>query len=178
MTSIIETARGLWRGRQATAAVEFAIITPVLLVLLVAVIDMARLMHDFHTVDRGLRDATRYLSRIPMVELDIQCPANTLDQTAIDVDQAKEMAMTGYIGGTTNLLKYWDVATDKGDITVSVDCKDNTGATIYEGVYGQFDNVPRIMMSAQVDFPVLVGQIVNLSAITMRVSHSETHIGD
>ena len=106
---IISRLSGLWRIRRGTAAVEFALALPILLAVLVAVVDIARAYHDFHTVSRGLRDATRYLSRIDAATLGIDCSgAGALDLLAPEVDQAKNLVMTAYVNGGTNLLKYWD----------------------------------------------------------------------
>ena len=174
MRRFISTLSGLWRSRQGTAAVEFVLAMPILLAVLVAVIDLARAYHDFHTVSRGLRDATRYLTRIDAATLGIDCTGTgTLNQTAVQVDQAKNLVMTAYVNGGVNLLKYWDAATDKSDITVSVSCMDKG---TYAGIYSGDTRIPRITMSANVAFSVILGQVIGLGNLQMQTSHTETHL--
>lgn len=174
MKQIIKTPRKFWRNRQGTAAVEFVLTLPVLLVILVAVVDLARALHDFHTFSRGLRDGTRYLSRVAPANLGIDCSgAGVLNQAAPEVDQAKNLVMTAYANGGANLLSYWDAATNKSDITVSVSCMDK-GA--YAGIYEADAKIPRITMNANVTFSVLLGQIINLGDIAMQASHTETYL--
>lgn len=48
------------------AAAEFVPILPVVAILLFGIIEIGRLLHDFHVVAKGVRNATRYLSRLPM----------------------------------------------------------------------------------------------------------------
>ena len=99
--------------------------------------------------------------------------AGALNLLAPEVDQAKNLVMTAYVNGGTNLLKYWDPATDKADIGVFVDCM---GKGPYAGIYASDAKIPRITMTADVPFSVIIGQVVNLSDFALVASHTETHL--
>ena len=45
-----------------TAAVEFVLILPVLVAMLFGAIEAGMMYRDYHRVDKGVRDATRYLN--------------------------------------------------------------------------------------------------------------------
>ena len=51
-----------WRGRRqrGTATVEFAIVLPLLLVLMFATAELGRLISQYNTLTQSVRDAVRY----------------------------------------------------------------------------------------------------------------------
>lgn len=57
---------GIWgylKDTKGSAAAEFAMILPLLIIFLAAVMDFGRLMMDYHAASKSIRDASRYLSR-------------------------------------------------------------------------------------------------------------------
>jgi Flp pilus assembly protein TadG len=167
--------------QDGAAAVEFAMILPVLIVMLFGVIEIGRLLNDFHVVSKSVRDATRYLTRVPM-----DCPSggpssgplssylvNSGDETI-----ARNLALTGSPAAPTvpgdYLLRYW---TDVTTISVTVNCVANGGQ--FESVYAGVTNIPRITMTATVPFTFLWGALVlDSSTITMSIAHNEVNVGE
>ena len=52
--------RGLWRARRAQSLVEFALILPVLILLIFGLIDFARVFQAYVTLENAAREAGRY----------------------------------------------------------------------------------------------------------------------
>jgi Flp pilus assembly protein TadG len=176
----MEYVKGLAWSRNGTAAVEFAMVLPLVLMLLFAGIEIGRLLTDFHAVNKSVRDAARYLARV-----ELNCPgvapssgplasyiANGADETI-----ARNLAMTGAAdnpaASTDYLLRYW---TDTSTVSTTVNCIANTGQ--YEGVFLDMPLVPQITMTAAVPFNFMWGDLfIGMSSITMTVKHTETSFG-
>lgn len=54
------SSRPLWRDRRGDVALEFAIVLPLVLMLLLGIIDVGRLLGDQHALDRGVEVAARF----------------------------------------------------------------------------------------------------------------------
>lgn len=101
----------LCRDRRGAALVEFGILAPVLIVLALGVMEFGWALQSFHVVDKGVRDAARYLAR----QTTPACGGAVANTT-----QAKNLAMFGNTAGSGNpVLSYW---TDPNTITVNVSC--------------------------------------------------------
>ena len=82
------------------AAIEFALILPVLLILAFATIDFGRLLFQYDTLTKTTRDATKYVARA------VKPAANALQvdldaYTAIE-NQARNLALCGTIATCNN----------------------------------------------------------------------------
>ena len=60
------------RDLRGNAGAEFALVLPILMLLLFGAIEIGRALHDFHVINESVRDAGRYLSRVPAT-----CPSAT-----------------------------------------------------------------------------------------------------
>lgn len=167
-------------ARSGTAAVEFAIILPLLLVSLFGMTDIGRVLVDFHAASKSVRDATRYLSRVGLT-----CTAGTSSgplanyiDSAADETAAINLAMTGSIDSPTAtsdyLLGYW---TTTSTIATTVNCVVN--GSQYAGVYAGDPTVPVITMIANIPFNFLWGSMfVGSAGVTLTIRHSEVHVGE
>ena len=175
-----EYVKGLVKTRNGTAAVEFAMVLPLVMVLLFAGIEVGRLLTDFHAVNKSVRDAARYLARV-----ELTCPGLTPSSGPLagyiadgtDETIARNLAMTGAaanpVVSADYLLRYW---TDTSTVSTTVNCIANAGQ--YEGVFLDLPLVPQITMTAAVPFNFLWGDLFfNASGITMTVKHTETSFG-
>ena len=169
----------LWRAVGGNAGAEFALTLPLLTVLLFGGIEIGRLLHDYHAVRESVRDAGRYLSRV-----EVACPGATfVDDTfftaAQHVSRARNLALTGEVTpGPPYLLGYW---TDPNSVAVNIDCTsiDNSASPKpYQGLYGDDNSVPHVIVSATVPFTFLFGQLVSSNGtIDLEVSHKVVSIG-
>jgi len=109
-------ARRLLRNQSGAALIEFTIMAPLLLSLVLGIAEFGRFLYQYQMVLEGLRDAGRYLARLD---------AND----ATNQDNAANLATTGTIDGTGEpRVDNWEA----GDIDFSVTDVDNS-AGIYRG---------------------------------------------
>ena len=167
-------------AQDGMASVEFAIVVPVLLIILVGMIDFGRLTTDYEAANKSVRDASRFLARARM-----DCPAAGTGPAAdylVDASYnwgtlAQNLTLTGKTATPTAgsyLLAYW---TDPATVTMSVTCVANGGT--YAGVFTDLAFIPRITVTANVPFSFLFGTIVFSSAsLTLVAAHTEVGIGE
>ena len=60
----------LRKARSGASMVEFALALPIFVFLLLGVAEVGRAIQHYHIINKALRDATRYLGRVP-----VTCPA-------------------------------------------------------------------------------------------------------
>lgn len=64
MSVLTEKARRFLRDEEGTALVEFAVVLPMMILVFAVIVEGARLMLSYQAAISGVRDATRYLSRV------------------------------------------------------------------------------------------------------------------
>lgn len=95
-TKTVAVARAAAYDRGGAVLVEFALTLPLLLLLLAGGYEFGRLMWHHHLVNKGVRDATRYLARMD----------NPTDGAA--VAQARQLLITGSLdAGAPALIADW-----------------------------------------------------------------------
>lgn len=139
------TRRRLLADRSGSSAAEMALVTPMLLVLLFATFELGHYFMSEHVVQKAVRDAARYASRLPVASYpSCTVPSDTL--TAI-----RKVARTGRPDGTVQRLQGW---TSDTMTTVTLTCD----TTMTSGIYKDFPSgAPKILVSASVDYPTLFG---------------------
>jgi Flp pilus assembly protein TadG len=167
------TAKRLMRERRGTAGVEFAMILPVLAVLLLGPIEIGRLEYHFQVASEGVRDAGRYLAVVP-VDCSGGAGAGTF-VNAIDPTNARNLAMTGSIsdpGGSGDyLIPAWnDAATT---FSASANCEDNTLGLL--GLYAGCTVIPTVTVTVSMRFNFL-GSLPYLPMnVDLPVAHTEVN---
>ena len=63
--------RRIGRRNEGAAAVEFGLLLPVLVIMLLGVAEIGRLLFHYHTIAQSVEDGARYLTRAPGA---IDCP--------------------------------------------------------------------------------------------------------
>lgn len=155
------------KNTKGSAAAEFAMILPLLIIFLAAVMDFGRLMMDYHAASKSIRDASRYLSRVG-----VTCDAvgGAVDN-ALDITIAKNLALSGSIDTPSvagdYLLSYW---TDPNTININVTCIENTGQ--FSGRYTTTAYIPSLTVTATVPFNLLFGTIVYSSSQLSYITRS------
>lgn len=142
--------------------VEFAIAMPILFILFAGGWEMARGLWMYESLNKGVRDASRYLARV-----DDPTSANSLTL-------AQRLVLTG------------DIDLDQpprfnhNDVTVTVGTKtyDNSAGT-YRGPDGASADINVVRVTAVMDFeaPLLFFLAIG-DPLTITVMHEERHIGD
>jgi Flp pilus assembly protein TadG len=170
-----------WRAVGGNAGAEFALLLPLLAVLLFGGIEIGRLLHDYHVVREGVRDAGRYLSR---VEADCSS-VDILDDdeepfytAAQHKSRARNLALRGDVNSSAPLLLgYWN---DPNSVDIAIDCSIDNSANPkpYQGILDDDDSVPLVVVTATVPFTFLFGQLVTSSGtIDLILSHKVVSVG-
>jgi Flp pilus assembly protein TadG len=139
------------RCTSGSAVVEAAVVVPLAIALMVGGVEFGRAIFNYHTVDKSLRNATRYLARVPSPGV------------SPFLDQAKNLALRGTIDGSGEyFLSSWTAAN-----TITID------NTLLAGT------PPRVRLTASVPFTFAMLPSIGRSAqMTFTVSHEERLIGE
>jgi Flp pilus assembly protein TadG len=161
MRAVLDRLRRFSRETDGTAIVETAIALPLAIMLMVGGIEFGRIFLAYATADKTMRDATRYLARVPE---DAICATN--GATAWGLANAKNLAMYGRIDPAVNsqpLLPEW---TDASTITLSPSC-------------GSFGDPIVLQLQAKIPFAVFMLPAIGLpNDYTLTVQHQERFIGE
>ena len=155
----------LLRSARGAAAVEFGLVLPFLMILCFGVIEVGRLLFHYHTVEKSVEDAVRFLARTPgPLDCDDVNTWKTRTFGSETVESAaRNLAIYGQIaGGGEPLLYYW---TDASSVTISVTCVDTVvGGNPPRYRYPGNARVPTIHVSAQISYvPIIAAFIVGNS---------------
>ncbi len=167
------TLTRLIRGEKGAAMIEYTLLAPLIIFLGLGAGEFGRALQHHHVINKGARDAARYLARVPATCAGAGIGAGSITSGA-NVTTAKYLAMTGYMDPSTNwILPYWN---DLATITVTVDCLANPG---FEGLYRNDVNIPSINVAISVPYAE-VGflSVLGVGAISFTARHSEPHIGE
>ena len=165
-----------WRAVGGNAGAEFALLLPLLAVLLFGGIEIGRLLHDYHVVRESVRDAGRYLSRV-----EADCSSGSFSDGlfytgAEHESRAQNLALRGDVNSSAPLLLgYWN------SVDIEIDCSsidNSTDPKPYQGIYANHDVVPLVVVTATVPFTFLFGQLVTSSGtIDLILSHKVISVG-
>lgn len=157
------TLSRFFRARRGAALVEFSLVAPMLIFLMCGMAEFASVMRQYHIMEKGVRDAGRYLARVPMAG----CTLN-----AGSVAIAQNLAITGRLSGGPALLSTW---ADASTVTVTVpQCVNNTA-----GTYRGRADMPVIQVTADAPYTDLgLLTIIGIGDIDLQVSHQQLWIGE
>ena len=153
-----------WIAHEAGAsATEFALVLPLLALLLFGFVEVGRLIWSYSIVNASVRSAARYAARLSM-----DCSSFT---DAASPGNIQRLTRTGTIvTGGTPLLPNW---TSDSTVTITIGCVDNSSAT-YAGLYSGVSQIPTVTVTAQAPYTSELTTLLpalNLSTIT--ATHSE-----
>ena len=153
----------LLKHRGGAALVEFSLLAPMLILLMCGLAEFANAMRQYHVMEKGVRDAARYVARTPMSG----CALNGAAVTA-----AQNLALTGRTAGGAPLLANWS---DSATVAVTVAaCVSNTPR-----VYRGRDQMPVIQVTASAPYQDLgLLSVIGLGPIDLQVAHQQLWIGE
>jgi Flp pilus assembly protein TadG len=154
--------RALLACRRGAAAVELALMLPLLTVMLFGGIEVSYYFYNEHQIIKGLRDGARYASRQSFVS--INCTGSTIPTTV--EDSIKEVARTGQVSGGTARVPGWA----NEDIAIDLTCPGADGGTaVTTGIYAEEPDAPVVTLSTTVGYePLFAG----VGILTSDLSHS------
>jgi len=147
---------------QGAAGVEFAMILPLMTVLLFGAFEIGRMFWTYHIVTASARDAARFAARLPL-----GC-GGLLDSN--DTTRVQTLARTGLVDGSVPLIRNW---TNASSVVVNVSCYDNSAGT-YQGRYKDMNNIPRVEVTATAPFNSVVASLLPIPMTSVSASHAET----
>ena len=154
--------------------VELSVIMPVLFILALGTFEFGRALQHHHVIGKGVRDAARFLARVPAT-----CPGGANGQglgtitNATDITRAQNLALTGVTSGGTTVIDYWN---SLATVAVDVDCRNDAGGT-YRPATATL-SIPKIRVTATVPYQDLgFLAILGLATPTFVVEHEQMHIG-
>jgi Flp pilus assembly protein TadG len=145
--------------RNGAAAVEMALVLPLMLTLMFGSFEMGHYFWNEHKVVKGVRDAARFAGRQSFSKFDCSAVIDSTVET-----QIKNIARTGQVTGGAAIVVGWV----DDDITVEADC-DNS---VDQGIYAQrADGALVVTVSATVSY-VSLFQTLGFEASGLSLSAS------
>ena len=149
-----------------SAAVELALVLPLLTLLMFGFIEVGRLYWTYNVAASAARDAARYAARLP-----ITCNgAAGSFVTPGDAANVQNVARTGQpASGGSPVVGGW---TNNSDVAVSVTCI--AGGAAYLGRYDGMAWVPHVSVAATVPFNTAMSSLLpGLALINFTVSNQQ-----
>ncbi len=104
-----------WRAQEGVVVVEFALVAPMMMMIALVGLEMARGLQHYHVATKAVRDGARYLSRV----------ADPTDATA--QANTRNLVLTGSLDGSSNWLLYY--STDPSNVAINVTNVPNLGSS-------------------------------------------------
>ena len=159
---MLATLKRFLTTTRGAALVEFTLLAPILVLMMCGLAEFSNAMRQYHIMEKGVRDAGRYVARVQMTGCALPGSA---------VTNAQNLAITGRTSGGTPLLDTW---TSPSSVVVTVStCVNNTS-----GTYRGRDNIPVIQVTATAPYADLgLLDVLGLGDIQLSVTHRQLWIG-
>lgn len=139
------------RSNRAAAAVEMALVSPLLLILIMGCLELGNYFLDEHVLVAAVRDGARFAARTGFDNYS-NCPGPSTPTGTVEND-TRSVVKTGYISGGSDRLAKWNRST----ISVRYTCSTSANGTALSGIYaGMATGAPIVTVSATVPYvPIL-----------------------
>ena len=182
--------RRLSRSDSGTATVEFALfLFLILMPFLFGIFDIGRALEQHHVVTKSVRDAARYVARVPDYDaatpFEVNCVATgAMVGATTPAGDAKDLAMYGKMNPVSTespLMAAWDAANDTTAYQTVCITGPVAPATpvdvVIDGVTETLD-INIVTVTAIVPYEDVLLQAFGIGSITFTVSHEERYIGE
>lgn len=143
LPSFRNDSSGFRNDTSGAAAVEMALMLPMLVVLIFTTFEGGNYMWNEHKVVKGVRDGARYAARTSFSNFN--CGAGTVNSAV--VTSIQELTRTGKLTGGTAKVSGWT----NSNVAVTLACVSGAG-----GLYGtNSNNAPVVTVTANVLYPSL-----------------------
>jgi Flp pilus assembly protein TadG len=112
---------------KGTASVEFALLVPMLIILLFGGAEAGHFVWTQHKLVEAVRDGARYASRLPVAGTDGVCDGATETISTAQIDAVKLITRTGQLADTSARPVVPGWAANEVTVTVTCDAFVNTG---------------------------------------------------
>ena len=178
--------RRLSRSDSGTATVEFALfLFLILMPFLFGIFDIGRALEQHHVVTKSVRDAARYMARVPGYDeatpFEVNCAATgAMVGATTPAGDAKDLAMYGKMNPVSTespLMLAWDAANDATAYqTVCITGPVPPATAVI--VDGETLDINVVTVTATVPYDDVLLQAFGIGAIIFTVSHQERYIGE
>ena len=171
--------RLLLADRSATAGVEMAMVTPLLIILMFGSMELGNFFLDQHAVSKQVNDGARFAARLPLATTTAySCPGAVYNDSGATT-KIINVTKTGSVDGAATgrfPSTFWDDACEDESVTVTMRCVDKS---LYSGVYtGLAGNIPVVTVSADVAYPSLFGALgFSTSTLCVRATSEAAVVG-
>jgi hypothetical protein len=160
---MISLLHSLANDRKGNAAVEMALVAPLLLVLMFGAIDVGNYFMSEHALDKAVRDAARFAARLPLSDY----PSCTVPSGGTAEQQTQRVARFEDPSGTGNARLAGWTADSMTVLRISCDTTDTWAAG---GIYADFpDGAPVVTVQAIVPYNSLFG-VIGLGKATLNLN--------
>lgn len=163
--------RQIRRDTGGAALVEFTLVAPLLISLMCGLAEFGQALRQYHIMEKGVRDAGRFLSRYPADP----CSSGGAATWAGAVAQAQNLAKRGSTNSSAPLLPTW---TSSGSVDVDPNCMANpvdpiTGQQAWHGPA----QLPIITVTATAPYADIgMLQVLGFTPPTLTVTHQELKV--
>lgn len=136
-----------------SAAVETALVAPLIVLLLFSAVEMGNLFYNQHTLTKAVRDGARYAARQPFSDYNMGTCTMSNDAQS----RTRRLVRTAQLAtaGAQSRLPNWEEADEASTIDVTVVC-DSSGT--YTGVYiHNGDVASTVTVEASVPYTPIIG---------------------
>jgi Flp pilus assembly protein TadG len=161
--------RAIFASQSGAAAMEMALVAPILLTLMFGALELGNYFLSEHVVVKAVRDGARYASRRAITEY--SCPSTVSNDV---ITKTRNLTRTGVVTGGTARLVNWTEATT---ITVSLSCTAIAGGN-YSGIYNGMTSLPHVRVLAVVPYTSLFQMLgFTSSSLSLRADSEATVMG-
>ncbi|MCW1381599.1 pilus assembly protein [Novosphingobium sp. KCTC 2891] len=164
----------LWRDQSGAAAVETMLIAPVAVMVMALAMESGHFLYSEHQVLKGVRDAARYASRLPLDTWNCTAAtaeANLSSGNARWLPIARVAVYGNVAGGTSPRLWTWSAAAADGEVVIRYSCVGQT-----TGLYSALRFAPRIVVIAKPNYPSLFGTLTGFRS-SLRLFAQQQAVG-
>ena len=155
--------------RGGSAAVEMALVLPILLALLFGSVELGRYFHNEHILVKAVRDGARFAARQDFSNYTACTGAPPADV----VTATRSLVMTGLLSGGSNRLANWNATT----INITMSCQTTASGQTMSGIYrGSAGGAPIVTVSASVPYTPVFGTMV-FGSLSLNASQQATVTG-
>lgn len=158
LPALLREARRLFCNQDGVAAAETVLIAPVAVFVLCLSIEGGHFLYSEHQVLKGVRDAARYASRLPVSTWG--CGTSASAETDLPTSNAQwqniaNVAVYGNVaGGSRPRLWSWSATPAGGELVIRYSCSNTGGGK--SGIYSESGIAPQIAVIAKPNYPSLL----------------------
>ena len=162
----------LLTNTRATAAIEMALVAPLLCLIMLGSAELGRYFYNEHIMVKAVRDGAVFASRQSIDKFN--CTSGAIDSGV--VTSTSNLIKTGALANGTNLLRQWSGSGTS--LTMTLACVTAAGGTTLGGIYTANGGlVPVITVTASTPYTPIFNGFGLWSGFSLNASEEASVIG-